>query len=111
MKHKILQYDPYLKPYEKDFDLRAERLKKKLQELLSQGQSLWDFANGYEYFGLHQTPEGWYYREWAPGAEAMYLTGDFCGWDRHAFPMEKLENGVFSLFIPGKDTLQNGMKV
>ena len=111
MKHKILQYDPYLKPYEKDFDLRAERLKNKLQELLPQGQSLWDFANGYEYFGLHQTPDGWYYREWAPGAEAMYLTGDFCGWDRHAYPMEKLENGVFSLFIPGKDTLQNGMKV
>ena len=62
MKHKILQYDPYLKPYEKEFDLRAERLKNKLQELLPQGQSLWDFANGYEYFGLHQSPAGRYYR-------------------------------------------------
>ena len=111
MKHKILQYDKNLMPFEKDFDLRAENLEKKMKSLLKEGQSLKDFANGHEYFGFHKTENGWYYREWAPGADAMYLTGTFCNWDRHAHPMKKLENGVFELFLEGVDTLQSGMQV
>ena len=99
MKHKILEYDPSLKAYEKEFDLRMERYEKKKKELLQPGQTLADFANGSEYFGFHKTADGWYYREWAPAAEKLYLTGDFCGWDRHAHPMEKKENGVFELFL------------
>ena len=34
MHYKIFDYDPYLKPYEKDFDLRYERYLKKKKELL-----------------------------------------------------------------------------
>ena len=34
MKHKILEYDPSLKAYEKEFDLRMERYEKKKKELL-----------------------------------------------------------------------------
>ena len=41
----------------------------------------------------------------------MYLTGDFCGWDRHAVPMEKQENGVFSVFLPGENALPDGSLV
>ncbi len=111
MKHKIFQYDPVLKAFEKDFDLRQERFAQKLAQLLPEGGSLRDFANGHEYFGFHKTKDGWYYREWAPGAEALYLTGDFCAWDRRAWPMEKLPGGVFELFLPGIDTLRDGMKV
>ena len=110
MQHKIFQYDKYLRPYEKDFDLRAENYAKKLAELTG-GQSLSDFANGHRYFGFHKTNDGWFYREWAPGAEEIYLTGDFCNWNRRAYPMEKLENGVFELFLPGKDALKDGQKV
>ena len=73
-------------------------------------QDLMDFANGHQYFGFHKTETGWYYREWAPGADAIYLTGDFCGWDRYAYPMEKGENGVFTLFLP-ENSLQHGQKV
>ena len=111
MKHKIFQYDPLLKSFEKDFDLRMENYKRKKEELLKPGQTLKDFANGHRYFGFHQTDGGWYYREWAPAAEKMYLTGDFCGWDRYAYPMDKKENGVFELFLPGQDALPDGSKV
>ena len=111
MKHKILEYDKNLAPFEKDFDLRAENLAAKKKALLKKGQTLADFANGHEYFGFHKTQDGWYYREWAPAADAMYLTGDFCGWDRHAHPLEKKENGVFELFLPGADSLRTGMNV
>ena len=111
MKHKILQYDSNLQPYSRDFDLRAQQYKKTLSALLKDGMTLSDFANGHEYFGFHKTAAGWFYREWAPGAEKMYLTGDFCGWDRTAHPMKQLSNGVFELFLPGTDTLKDGMKV
>lgn len=111
MKHPIFRYDPLLKAYKADFDLRRENYEKKKQELLAPGQSLMDFASGHLYFGFHRTPDGWVYREWAPGAEKMYLTGDFCGWDRYAHPMEKGENGEFTMHLPGTDALRDGQRV
>ena len=111
MKHKILTYDANLVPFEKDIDLRMERFENKKKQLLPNGGTLADFANGSEYFGFHKTADGWYYREWAPAADKLWLTGEFCNWDRSAHPMTKLENGVFELFLPGTDTLRDGMFV
>ena len=111
MKHKILTYDKNLAYFEKDFDLRLQRYEQKKKELLPNGGTLADFANGSEYFGFHKTADGWYYREWAPAASNLWLTGDFCNWDRQAHRLTKLENGVFELFLPGADTLKDGMKV
>ena len=99
MKHKILKIDPQLAPYERDIDLRMENYHRKKTQLLQEGQTLSDFANAHLYFGFHKVRNGWYYREWAPAAEEMYLTGDFCGWDRRAYPMKKKPGGVFELFI------------
>ena len=96
---KILKYDPWLKPYKKDLQLRAENLEKKIQSLLPKGETLETFASGHQYFGFHKTQSGWFYREWAPAAEKLYLTGDFCNWERYAYPMEKKKNGVFELFL------------
>lgn len=111
MEHRIFKYDPLLRIYEKDFDLRTRNYRKKKKSLLAPGQTLADFADGHLYFGFHSAGDGWYYREWAPGADRLYLTGDFCGWDRKAYPMERRENGVFELFLPGRDALQNGTRV
>ena len=108
---KILSCDPMLKPYRADLMLRKTRLEDTLARVLSEGQSLSDFATGHLYFGFHKTEDGWYYREWAPGAEKMFLTGDFCNWERYAYELEKKENGVFELFLPGKDTLKTGTRV
>lgn len=38
---------------------------------------------------------------WAPNAKAVSLVGDFNGWDRQTNPMEKLEGGVWALFMKG----------
>ena len=111
MKHKIIDLDPILKYFEADLDLRMRNYRKTKKKLLPPGKKLIDFANGHLYFGFHQQEDGWVYREWAPGAEKLFVTGDFCGWDRYAYPMEKGENGVFSCFIPGKDTLKDGTRV
>ena len=109
MECNILKIDPCLKPFENDLLLRMENYRRKKKEILKDGGRLSDFANGYKYFGIHKTEEGWVYREWAPGAERMYFTGDFCNWDRHAWPMEKKDNGVFEVELP--DILKNGQRV
>ncbi len=111
VKRKILEIDPYLVPHEKDINLRMDNLARKRKELLGESESLVDFANGYEYFGFHRTETGWVYREWAPAAQEMYLTGDFNQWDEKACPMKRLENGVFEVELEGKDSLKPGQKV
>ncbi len=108
---KIFSCDPLLKNYRDDLLLRQKNLEETLDRLLPKGGSLSDFATGHLYFGFHKTEDGWYYREWAPGADRIFLTGDFCGWDRYVFPMEKKDNGVFELFLPGKDRLKTGTHV
>ncbi len=108
---KIIQSNPCLAPFEADLQLRMERYHQTRRALLGQEKKLSDIANGHLYFGFHKGTDGWYYREWAPAAQAMYLTGDFCSWDRYAHPMKSLGNGVFELFLPGADALQDGQRV
>ena len=107
----ILKIDPYLAPFEKDIELRKNLFLQKKKELLGRGRKLSKFANGHHYFGFHRTRGGWVYREWAPAAEGMFLTGDFNGWDPLSCPMERLENGVFEVHLKGKDALRAGQKV
>ena len=111
MKYAILKHDPYLMPFEKDIALRMDNFYKKKEQLLAPGQTLADFANGYNYFGFHQTEDGWYYREWAPAAEEVYLTGDFNGWQWTELPLNNVGNGAWELFIKGENTLYNGCHV
>ena len=39
---------------------------------------------------------------WAPNAERVTLMGDFNGWDRESLPMEKIEGGVWAIFVGGR---------
>ena len=111
MKHKIIQNDANLAPFEKDFDLRMERFEKKKKELLKNADTLSDFANAHLFYGFHQADGGWYYREWAPAAQEMYLTGDFNNWDARSHKMVKKANGVFEIFLPGTDALKHNQRV
>ena len=111
MAYKIFDHDPLLLPYQDDIELRMKNLERKTAELLQGFDSLSDFANGHEYFGFHKVKGGWYYREWAPGADEMYLTGDMVAWNRYSLKMNKLEGGVFEIFIKGEDTLYDGCHV
>lgn len=109
--YKIIKIDPYLKDFEKDINLRMDSYLNKRKELLKDYKSISDFANKYKYFGIHRTRSGWVYREWAPAAEAMYLTGDFNNWDITANPLKKLQNGIFEIEINGRNTLKPGQKI
>ena len=111
MSYQIFELDPMLKPYEADIELRMQNFARKRAELLKDAKSLYDFANGHQFFGFHKTPNGWYYREWAPAAEAVYLTGDAVNWSPNEWKLTPLGNGVFEIFLPGADTLYNGCHV
>ncbi|MBR6742279.1 MAG: 1,4-alpha-glucan-branching enzyme, partial [Clostridia bacterium] len=107
---KILEYDPYLSPYEDDLILRMNNYKRKLCELVGKGK-LCDFANGHEYFGFHKENGGWYYREWAPAADEVYLTGDMVSWHWLDLRLTRLENGIFEIFLEGENALWDGCHV
>ena len=111
MKYRIFEYDSYLLPYEKDIEQRMRNYAEKKRELVGVGGSLRDFANGHNYFGFHKTDKGWYYREWAPAAEELYLTGDMNGWDLTEYRLTPIGNGVFEIFLKGKDALYHGCHV
>ncbi len=108
----IVERDAALKPFSSDIDLRMERYFAKKKSILKKGETLKDFANAHSYFGLHQLEDGWVYREWAPGADALYLTGEFNDWDKESHPLKKIDkvNGIWEIVIPGK-TLWQGCKV
>ena len=77
----LVKNDPYLADFEPAIVGRHEHALWKLNQLTRNGKiSLSDFANGYDYFGLHKTEKGWVFREWAPNATDIYLIGDFNGW-------------------------------
>ncbi len=111
MRYKIIKIDPYLKDHEADINLRMECYQKKRFELLGENGSITEFASGYNYFGIHKTAGGWVYREWAPAAEEMYLTGEFNDWDLYSHQMKKLDGGVFEIKLRGKNALKKGQKI
>ena len=106
----ILETHPELVPFEGDINLRMERYYGKRNQLVGKGGSLLDFANGHKWYGFHHQPDGWVYREWAPGADQVFLTGDFNNWQWIDTPLTRLDNGNWEVFLPG-DTLHNGSRV
>lgn len=107
---KMLKNFPYLSPFEEDLELRMKLYKDKRKQLVKRGKKLFDFANAHKYYGFHKVKDGWVYREWAPGADQLYLTGDFNSWHWTDTPMERIDSGNWELFLPG-DTLHHGSKV
>ena len=110
MSYKILKIDPYLAPFEDDIELRMNNYKDTRAALLGE-RDIVEFAQGHKYFGIHRTTDGkWVYREWAPAAEKMYLTGDFAEWELYKYEMSALDDGVFEIYLDA-DTLALGDKI
>ena len=51
------------------------------------GGDLAKLAESYKTFGLQRDGSEWTYCEWMPYAAAVYLVGDFNGWDTSATPL------------------------
>ena len=61
-------------------------------------------VDAYSFLGAHPVEENgelkWHFSVWAPNAQRVSLVGEFCGWDREAYPMVKQYDGIWELRLP-----------
>ena len=107
----ILDKDPWLMPHRMDIDLRMNKYAELRGVLLSKGGTLSELANAHLYYGFHRTTDGWVYREWAPGADELYLVGDFNFWNPTANPLKRLDGGAWEIHLAGHDSLKHESRV
>ena len=99
----IVARDKYLQSFEAAIQGRHDHALWKMNQLTRNGEiTLSDFANGYEYFGLHRNCDGWVFREWAPNATDIFLVGDFNNWtESEAYRCHRIEGtGNWELRLP-----------
>lgn len=102
----IVKNDPWLAPFEDVLRARQARLQARLAEIEQHHGSLLNYATVHQQLGLNHdaTRGGWVYREWAPGAQALFLIGDFNGWDRQANPYKSSISACGKSFCPMPNT-------
>ena len=109
--YRLLELNPQLQNFAGDIDLRMFLYRATKNRILTEGQTLNDFANAHDYYGFHHVKGGWYYREWAPNAYQLYLEGEFNNWNKTSHPLTSLGNGDWELYLEGDDALWDGCKV
>ncbi len=103
----LIKDDQWLKPYTNAILNRIKSAKEKEKELAGES-SLYNFASGHLFFGLHKTDNGWVIREWAPNATFIYLIGSFNDWqEQKKYAFEPLEHGVWELQLP-EEAIKHG---
>ncbi|MEN9919913.1 MAG: hypothetical protein RL662_2349 [Bacteroidota bacterium] len=98
-----------------ELDIYSSIIKQRYKKYISKeaeitkGGTLSDIANGYLFYGLHQYPDKWVLREWAPNASQVYLIGNFNNWqhDDARYALTRSENGNWVIELP-LSTLQHG---
>ena len=98
-----LRDDGWLSPHFPAISSRMDRALSLGTTLAGEAGTLWNWANGHLWFGLHQCADGsWVYRDWAPNATELWLTGDFSNWElRDNFRAIKTNaHGEWELKIP-----------
>ena len=100
--------DSWLNPFTYTIEKRIEKCLFKEKQLIGNG-TLSGFAMGHHYYGLHHTGDSWIFREWAPNATTIFITGVFTGWkEKEEFRMQRLNaNGDWELKLPA-NSLKHG---
>ena len=100
----IINDDPWLEPYSDAINGRHQDAVNKIAELTGGTGNLVEFANAYNYYGLHHTADGgWVFREWAPNATEIYLIGQFNDWrECTPYKLKKLKDGNWEIKLPAR---------
>ncbi|MBK7171842.1 MAG: alpha amylase C-terminal domain-containing protein [Bacteroidales bacterium] len=95
----IITIDPWLQPVTNDVIARYERFIQRLTDIETNHKGISKFSSAYQYFGIHFNADEncWIYREWAPEAHSLYLTGDFNDWNQTSHPLLRIDNGVWEI--------------
>ncbi|CAG9820624.1 unnamed protein product [Phaedon cochleariae] len=120
---KLLDRDPYLHPYEREIRRRYACFKDLSESIEENGNGIDEFTKAYNYYGVNVQPDNSIVcREWAPGAQQLFLAGDFIpdipmvgiefgtnsmylffssdNWNRDSHPYNKKEYGKWELVLP-----------
>lgn len=104
--------DPWLGPHRDAITARMRRFADELDAIRSHAGSLAAHAMAHQELGIHFDPrnQSWEIREWAPGARAISLIGDFNGWQLDQHRLTPNADGIWHLSLPA-GTLAHGQKV
>ncbi len=113
---RIVELDPWLEPAAADIIARHDRFVAKLNYIDSISGSIDEFAKAYDYMGIHHIPaeDCWIYREWAPAAHGLFLTGDFNQWNQYSHPLQRKDNGIWEIKLNAayyKSVFTHGSKI
>jgi 1,4-alpha-glucan branching enzyme len=114
----LVLHDPWLEPHSDKLRARYAKYLSTLAKIDQAGGLLGQVSQGHHYYGFtrgeNNGQAGVWYREWAPAARLVTLTGDFNGWDRWNHPLQRDQFGVWSTFLPDEryaDKLTHGSRV
>ncbi|XP_050413059.1 1,4-alpha-glucan-branching enzyme [Patella vulgata] len=98
----LFKIDGYLTTHEREIRRRYGCFKDLVKRIETTEGSLQNFAEGYKIYGVHRLADNSISCvEWAPGADGIYLKGEFNDWkieERYSF--ERLDFGKWKLTIP-----------
>lgn len=98
----LVSIDPWLEPHNDAIVHRCNHTEAMEKRILD-NHSYAEFAQGYLYFGLHQTNDGWVFREWLPNATSVYIVGAFSDWqDMETFRLHKHGDNIWEVALPAK---------
>ncbi|KPM10074.1 alpha amylase-like protein [Sarcoptes scabiei] len=96
----LFSLDPYLKIYESQIRYRYNQFRKLLIDI-EKAEGIDKFCHSYRDYGIHVREDNSIRcLQWAPGAQALYLRGDFNGWNQTEYPFKRLDFGKWELIIP-----------
>ena len=108
-KVQTLAADVFLRDFLPELQRRREYADIRERAITGYDRQLVEAVNDHEYFGLHRLQDGrWVFREYAPNAQSIVLTGDFSDWkidQQYALALRK--NGVWEGVFPA-NTFQHG---
>ncbi len=114
----LIANDPWLEPHAENLRRRHKHYQQTLARIDQAGGLLGPVSQGHHYFGFtrgtNNGQPGVWFREWAPGAQLITLTGDFNQWDRNSHPLLRDEFGIWSTFLSDEryaDKLTHGSGV
>ncbi len=100
----LIELDSWLEPYAGALRKRYANYLRAHRRIVREAGSLEEFSRRYAYLGFNRGDlegrPGLWYREWAPGATALFLIGDFNQWDRASHPLTRDDQGIWSIFLP-----------
>ena len=115
---RIIKLDPWLAPFADHLRRRFVHYQYVKKPIDESGGLLGPVSLGHRHFGFNRGERngqaGVWYREWAPAALKLFLTGEFNAWSRDSHPMLRDEWGAWSIFLPDegyRDKLTHGSRV